>query len=178
MVPTGGPRWACWARDPWDPAQLRFWDGRRWTGHTVEARARTRPRHRCVWPGWYADGDDPREQRFWSGTAWGDRRTKVPQLVVVGLIAFLTLQGCVTSLSQSSTCHPGGSADGVSTPAGTPPSSTTVLLWSLGVVVAFDVAVLWTRRRWYPLWLSWGLFVGSLFVPFLSWFFAAASCGL
>ena len=38
--------------------------------------------------GWYADGDHPRQQRFWSGTAWGDRRTRVPRLLVVGLIAF------------------------------------------------------------------------------------------
>ena len=176
-MPTEGPHYACWAPDPWDASQLRYWDGRRWTGHTVEVQGEPDGPPTPIWPGWYAEGDNPREQRFWSGTAWGDRRTHVPRLVVIGLIAFLTLQGCATSISQAPTCHPGGNADGVSTPSATPWSSTFGL-WVVGVVVAFVVAMIWTSKRWFPLWLSWGLLVGAMVFPFLSWFFAAASCGL
>jgi len=173
VVPTEGPHYACWAPDPWDASQMRYWDGRHWTTHTAVGHGEAVP----IWPGWYAEGDDPRRQRFWSGTAWGDRRTRVPRLLVIGLIAFLTLQGCATSLTQAPTCHPGGSTGGVSTPSSAP-FSATLALWALGVVVAFVVAVIWTRERWFPLWLSWGLFVGAMVFPFLSWFFAAASCGL
>jgi hypothetical protein len=65
----------------------------------------------------------------------------------------------------------------VSSPAATP-FAATLSLWLVGVVVAFVVAVYWTRRRWSPIWGAWGLFAAALFFPFLSWFFAAASCGL
>jgi hypothetical protein len=130
-----------------------------------------------IWPGWYADPAKPTRQRFWSGTAWGETRTRVPQVVWVLLLGFLTLQGCATSLSQSPTCQPGGNAAGVSSPASTP-FSATLALWPIGAAVAFVVAVSWTRRRWSPVWGGWGLFAGALFFPFLSWFIAAASCGL
>ena len=29
----------CWARDPWDPAQVRWWDGAAWTGEVRIAAA-------------------------------------------------------------------------------------------------------------------------------------------
>jgi hypothetical protein len=172
-VATQTPFYACWAPDPWDSSRLRYWDGKRWTEHTAEGHGDPVP----IWPGWYADPDRPRQQRFWSGTAWGDTRTKVPEVVWILLLGFLTLQGCGTSLTQSPTCHPGGNAAGVSTPASTP-FAATLAMWLAGVVVAFVVAVYWTRRRWFPVWGAWGLVAGALFFPFLSWFFAAASCGL
>ena len=151
-VPAG------WYEDPGHRGRMRYWDGSRWSDPA----------------GWYPDPDDPRSERRWTGMSWQGRRSKHGNLIVVGAVAFLTLQGCATALSQAPTCNPHSP---VSTPA-TTAVAVTVILWLVGVAFALGLASIWSRRGWTPGWLPPLLVVGSVTLPLASWFFAAASCGL
>ncbi len=124
-------------------------------------------------PGWYPDPEDPRSQRKWSGSSWQQRRPRHLGAVVVGIIAFLTLQGCATALSQAPTCNPHSP---VTTPS-TTPIVVTALLWLLGVCVATGLQIVWIRRTWTPRWPPGVLIAASVVLPLVSWGFAAASCG-
>jgi len=156
VTPANAP--AGWYQDPVHRGQARYWDGTAWSAPA----------------GWYPDPDDPRTKRRWTGTSWEGRRPRHSNLVVVSALAFLTLQGCATAISQAPTCNPHSP---VSTPA-TMPIAVTIVLWLVGLAFAMGFYVVWSRHEWTPYWLPVLLIVGCAVLPLLSWVFAAASCGL
>jgi hypothetical protein len=156
VTPANAP--AGWYPDPGDRNCMRYWDGTEW----------------LATPGVYPDPEDPRSNRRWTGTKWEGRRPRHNNLIVIGALVFLTLQGCATAISQAPTCNPHSP---VSTPA-TTPIAVTAVLWLLGLAFAMGFYVVWLRHKWTPYWLPLVLIIGSVVLPLLSWVFAAASCGL
>ena len=76
---------AAWHEDPWDPAQLRWWDGSEWTGHTHPKQA----------PAPLAEalpaGSAPGSLREWLEDSWRWIAAAAVALLVV--VAVLALAG-------------------------------------------------------------------------------------
>ncbi|UMG93562.1 DUF2510 domain-containing protein [Nocardioides sp. TF02-7] len=95
-TPGAGAR-ADWYADPHNPAQLRYWDGRRWTAHIAPRPA--------DWggPQWTTYAPRPGDRR--TGET-GRRRSGLPGWAIAGLAVFVGLVGLVVVGSVLSVVAP------------------------------------------------------------------------
>ena len=96
-TPSSGAR-ADWYPDPHNPALLRYWNGRQWTGHTSP-----RP---PGWGGqqWRTYAPEPGGRRTGETAR---RRSGLSTWVVVALVSFVSLAGLVVAGSLVSATDPG-----------------------------------------------------------------------
>lgn len=64
QVPPG------WYVDPRSPADLRYWDGTKWTQNVHPVATQPEPQAEPMLQGWYADPNNASLLRYWDGTAW------------------------------------------------------------------------------------------------------------
>jgi hypothetical protein len=136
---SGGPvvtrREPGWYDDPWNPANIRRWDGEEWTGETAP-RPAAAPGRQPAAPG-RQPGNAPSRGRAWP----------INPLVIAGVVAAIVVVGVVVMLSGH-----GGSSP-TATTLGPAPAPTTAAPAGLpaAVLTAADIGTGWTAIEARPL---------------------------
>lgn len=172
------PSPAGWRPDPWFPGQLRYWDGRAWTGHTAPIREHV--------PGRWPWNRGPRPAKFKPSAALVDATYAMLRadrsmivLLFVGSVLAVAVGAAIAVPAVvwghvDSTSWYGGGIVGVLVTAATLGATTFVLQLVTGAIVAAAVlraegekptvrralAVAWTRRRQILAWAAVSTVVG------------------